>query len=139
MTFDAMSNSPSHSQLNTWKIGRRIWEFIRSHLRLFSRHPCNYSMVIICSYPASPRRITVLVNFQAILLILRVKPSQIVTFSLPKTPRKNFYRPPKFQHKKFAISFSLLILVKLNDNGSYHGLREPSRKLENHYPELKIY
>ena len=30
-------------------------------------------------------------------------------------------------------------LVKLNDNGSYHGLREPIRKLENYYPELKIY
>ena len=30
-------------------------------------------------------------------------------------------------------------LVKLNDNGSYRGLREPTRKLENHYPELKIY
>ena len=30
-------------------------------------------------------------------------------------------------------------LVKLNDIGSYHGLREPVRKLENHYPELKIY
>ena len=30
-------------------------------------------------------------------------------------------------------------LVKLNDNGSYHGLREPIRKLENHYPELKIF
>ena len=30
-------------------------------------------------------------------------------------------------------------LVKLNDNGSYHGLWEPIRKLENHYPELKIY
>ena len=28
-------------------------------------------------------------------------------------------------------------LVKLNDNGSYHGLRKPIRKLENHYPELK--
>ena len=30
-------------------------------------------------------------------------------------------------------------LVKLNDNGSYDGLREPIRKLENHYHELKIY
>ena len=30
-------------------------------------------------------------------------------------------------------------LVKLNDNGSYHGLREPITKLENHYHELKIY
>ena len=25
VTFDAMSNSPSHSQLNTRKFGRRIW------------------------------------------------------------------------------------------------------------------
>ena len=41
-----MSNSPSHSHLNTRKFGRRIWEFIRSHLRLFSRHPCNYSFII---------------------------------------------------------------------------------------------
>ena len=30
-------------------------------------------------------------------------------------------------------------LVKLNDNGSYHGPREPIRKLGNHYSELKIY
>ena len=50
MTFDAMSNSPSHSQLNTRKFGRRIWEFIRSHLRLFSRHPCNFSVNDLHSY-----------------------------------------------------------------------------------------
>ena len=68
---------------------------------------------------------------------LRVKPFQIVTFSLPTTLRKKFFRPPKFQNKKFVISFSYL--VKLNDNGSYDGLREPIRKLENHYHELKIY
>ena len=30
-----------------------------------------------------------------------------MTFSLPKTPRKKFFRPPKFQHKKFAINVSL--------------------------------
>ena len=66
-----------------------------------------YELVIISSYQASPRRITVLVNFQAILMISWVKPPQIVTFSLPKTPRKNVSRPPKFQHKKFAISVSL--------------------------------
>ena len=47
----------------------------------------------------------------------------------------NFLRPPKFQYKKFAISFFLF--GQLDDNGSYHGLREPIRKLENHYPELK--
>ena len=38
---------------------------------------------------------------------LRVKPPQIVAFSLPTTPRNFFFRPPKFQHKKFAMSFSL--------------------------------
>ena len=41
-----------------------------------------------------------------------------------------------FQHKKFAV---FPYLVELNDNGSYDGLREPIRNLENHYPELKIY
>ena len=46
MTFDAMSNSPSHLQLNTMKFGRRIWLFMKSHLRLFSRHPCNFYIVI---------------------------------------------------------------------------------------------
>ena len=30
-------------------------------------------------------------------------------------------------------------LVKLNDKGSYDGLKEPIRNLENHYPERKIY
>ena len=38
------------------------------------------------------------------------------------------------QHKKFVFPY----LVKLNDNGSYDGLREAIRKLENHYHELKI-
>ena len=39
--------------------------------------------------------------------LLRVEPPQIMKFSLPTTPRNTFFRPPKFQHKKFAISFSL--------------------------------
>ena len=45
--------------------------------------------------------------WEVVSWFLRVKPPQIVTFSLPTMPRKNFFRPPKFQHKKFAISFSL--------------------------------
>ena len=50
----------------------------------------------------------------------------------------NFVAHIKMKIKtKFAISFPYL--VKLNDNGSYDGLREPIRKLENHYHELKIY
>ena len=45
-------------------------------------------------------------------------------------------------HQNFSTRNSPSVfpyLVKLNDNGSYDGLREPIRKLENHYPELKIY
>ena len=81
--------------------------------------------IIISSYPASPRRIsvTVLVNFQAILLISSGETSSdLQNFSTRNLPSVFPYN-----------------LIKLNDNGSYHGLREPIRKLENHYPELKIY
>ena len=48
-----MSNSPSHSQLKTRKFGRRIWQFIRSHLRLFSRHPCKCYIHSNCPKTAS--------------------------------------------------------------------------------------
>ena len=44
-----------------------------------------------------------------------------------------------FQNFRTRNSSSVFpYLVKLNDNGSYDGLREPIRKLENHYHELKI-
>ena len=75
--------------------------------------------------------------FSNSLDFFRVKPPQIVTFSLPKTPRKNFSDLPNFSTRNSPSVFPYL--VKLNDNGSYHGHREPIRKLENHYPELKIY
>ena len=85
-------------------------------------------MVIISSYPASPRRITVLVNFQAILLIFTGETSSNRDIFLTEDAAKKFFPYLVFPY-----------LVKLNDNGSYDGLREPIRKLENHYPELKIY
>ena len=50
---------------------------------------------------------------------------------------KNFSDLQNFSTRNSPSVFPYL--VKLNDNGSYHGLREPIRKLENHYPELKIY
>ena len=50
---------------------------------------------------------------------------------------KNFSDLQNFSTRNSSSVFPYL--VKLNDNGSYHGLREPIRKLENHYPELKIY
>ena len=50
---------------------------------------------------------------------------------------KNFSDLQNFSTRNSPSVFPYL--VKLNDNASYHGLREPIRKLENHYPELKIY
>ena len=49
-----------------------------------------------------------------------------------RRPCLTFYGDLNFSTRNFPY------LVKLNDNGSYHGLREPIRKLENHYPKLKI-
>ena len=41
---------------------------------------------------------------------------------------------------RFLATTVVYGLSTLNyDNGTYHGIREPIRKLENHYPELKIY
>ena len=96
------------------------------------------SLVIISSYPASPRRITVLVNFQAILLISSGEPSSNRDiFFTDNAAKKNFSDIQDFSTRNSPSVFPYL--VKLNDNGSYNGLRQPIRKLENHYPELKIY
>ena len=94
-------------------------------------------MVIISSYPASPRRITVLVNFQAILLTSSGETSANRDIFFTKdAAKKNFSDLQNFSTRNSPSVFPYL--VKLNDNGSYHGLREPIRKLENHYHELKI-
>ena len=93
-------------------------------------------LVIISSYPASPRRITVLVNLQAILLISLGETSSNRDIFFTDDTAKKFFQPPKFRKRNLPSVFPYL--VKRNDNGSYHGLRE-IRKLENHYPELKIY
>ena len=47
---------------------------------------------------------------------------------------KKFF-PPSERNSPSVFPY----LVKLNDNSSYDGLREPIRKLENHYHELQIY
>ena len=96
-----------------------------------------YIMVIIRSYPASPRRITVLVNFQAIFLISSGETSSNRDTFFTDDAAKKFFPPSKISAQE--IQFFLICMVKLNDNGSYHGLKETIRKLENHYPELKIY
>ena len=93
-------------------------------------------MVIINSYPASPRRITVLVNFKAILLIFSGETSSNRDIFFTEDAAKKFFPTSKISAQEIRHQF---FLIWSNDNGSYHGLREPIRKLENHYPELKIY
>ena len=63
--------------------------------------------IIISSYLASPRRITVLVNFQAILLIFSGETSSNCDIFFTEDPAIRFFPTSKFQLKKFAISFSL--------------------------------
>ena len=96
-------------------------------------------LVIVSSYPASPRRITVLVNFQAIVLISSGETSSNRDIFFIDDAAKQFFPTSKISAQELRLQFFLIILVKLNDNGSYHGLTEPIRKLENHYPELKMY
>ena len=83
-------------------------------------------------------RETVLVNFQAILLISSGETSSNPDiFFTDDAAKKIFSDLQNFSTRNLPSVFPYL--VKLNDNGSYHGLREPIRKLENHYHELKIY
>ena len=83
------------------------------------------------SYPASPRRITVLVNFQAILLISSGETSSNRDILFTDDDAKKFCSDlQNFSTRNSPSVFPYL--VKLNDNGSYHGLREPIRNLENH-------
>ena len=59
-------------------------------------------------------------------------------YFLYRRRRENFFsRLQNFSTRNSPSVFPYL--VKRIDNGSYPGLREPIRKLENHYPELKIY
>jgi len=76
---------------------------------------------------------TVLVNFQAILLIFSGETSSNRDIFFTDHATKKFFPTSKISAQEIRRQFFL------NDNGSYHGLREPIRKLENHYPELKIY
>jgi len=79
-----------------------------------------------------------LVNFQAILLISSGETSSNRDIFFTDDAAKQFFSD--LQNFSMRNSPSVFpYLVKLNDNGSYDGLTEPIRKLENHYPELKIY
>jgi len=81
--------------------------------------------------------------FVDLLVLMEVALSTILLISSGETssyrdfPRKIFSDLQNFRTRNSPSVFPYL--VKLNDNGSYHGLREPIRKLENHYRELNIY
>ena len=93
--------------------------------------------VIISSYPASPRRITVLKFSSNSLDFFGWNLLKSWPFLYRRRREKLFSDLQNFSTRNSPSVFPYL--VKLNDNGSYHGLREPIRNLENHYPELKIY
>ena len=73
------------------------------------------------------------VALSTILLISSGETSSNRDIFFTDVAAKNFFPTSKISAQEIPY------LVKLNDNGSYHGLREPIKKLENHYPELKIY
>ena len=65
-------------------------------------------MVIISSYPASLRRITVLVNFQAILLIFSGETYTNRHIFFTEDAAKKSFPTSKISAQEFAINFSLL-------------------------------
>ena len=64
-----------------------------------------YQLII---YLASLRRITVLVNFQAILLISSGETSANCDIFFTDDARNNFFRPPKFQHKQVRSNLTIM-------------------------------
>ena len=120
---------------------RRIWADIykqqgRRPSWLSSAH-IRQELVIISSCPASPRRITVLVNSSNSLDFFRWNLLKSWHFLYWRRRENIFSDLQNFSTRNSPSVFPYLVI--LNDNGSYYGLREPIRKLENHYPELKIY
>ena len=68
------------------------------YLTVILRGRAGYELIYITnSYPASPRGITVLVNFQAILLIFAVETPSNRGILFTEDAAKKFFRPPKFQ------------------------------------------
>ena len=73
-------------------------------------------MVIISSYPASPRRITVLVNFQAILLIFSGETSSNRDIFFTEDAAKTFFPTSKIsaqeiRHVQFFLIWSNLSIM----------------------------
>ena len=119
-----------------------IYIYIYIYIHIYSSRTCriwadiynqrgrrlNSVIARISSYPVSPRRITVLVNFQAILLISSGENFANRDIFFTDDAAKKFFPTSKIsaqeiRHQFFHIWSNLTII----------------RKLENHYHELKIY
>ena len=66
------------------------------------------SLIIISSYPASPRRITVLVNFQAILLIFSGETSSNRDTFFTEDAAKKFFPTTKISAQEICHQFFLI-------------------------------
>ena len=80
-------------------------------------------MVIISSYPASPRRITVLVNFQVILLIFSAETSSNRDIFFKEDATKKFFPTSKIsaqeiRHQFFLIWSNLTIMAYIMGLGN---------------------
>ena len=80
-------------------------------------------MVIISSYPASPRRITVLVNLQAILLIFSGETSSNQDIFFTEDAAKQFFPTSKIsaqdiRHQFFLIWSNLTIMAHIMGLGN---------------------
>ena len=80
-------------------------------------------MVIISSYPASPRRITVLVNFQAILLIFSGETSSNRDIFFTDDAAKKIFPTSKIsaqeiRHHFFLIWSNLTIIAQIMGLGN---------------------
>ena len=80
-------------------------------------------LVIINSYPASPRRITVLVNFQAILLTFSGETSSNRDIFFTEDPAKKFFPTSKISaqeihHQFFLIWSNLMIMAHIMGLGN---------------------
>ena len=103
-----------------------IYIYIYIYLTVILRGRAGYELIyiiIISSYPASPRRITVLVNFQAILLIFSGETSSNRDIFFTEDAAKKFFPTSKIsaqeiRHQFFLIWSNLTIMAHIMGLGN---------------------
>ena len=127
----------------------QVWLYLRTYLTVILRGRAGYELIYITNEAVSRVGYYRLISGKSEKNICFSKFSSnsldFFVWNLLKSwhflyrrrHEKNFSDLQNFRTRNSSSVFPYL--VKLNDNGSYDGLREPIRKLENHYHELKIY